>query len=120
MEWSFGQIVAICIWLPTLFSLFNDCKYGPLQGRTNQLPPGLHIVRTNSLVSHSAHASAQDIAQSGTDSLPSSPVAIMNTVVSHLAPSSVELLVFSFGANEPQTEPVSLSITPGPINGGSV
>jgi hypothetical protein len=46
MEWSFGQVVAVSVWLPTVLSFINDCLYGPLRGRTNQLPASLQVVRT--------------------------------------------------------------------------
>ncbi|OAL53281.1 hypothetical protein IQ07DRAFT_585228 [Pyrenochaeta sp. DS3sAY3a] len=44
MEWSFGQIVAATIWLPTLLNFFNDCIFGPIKSRTNQLPDSLEVV----------------------------------------------------------------------------
>jgi hypothetical protein len=44
-EWTFGQIVAMIVWLPSLLALLNDCIYGLLQGRTKQLPDTMTIVR---------------------------------------------------------------------------
>lgn len=44
-EWTFGQIVAIVVWLPSLLSFVNDIVYGPLRGRTEQLPDTIELVR---------------------------------------------------------------------------
>ncbi|KAF2820204.1 hypothetical protein CC86DRAFT_374431 [Ophiobolus disseminans] len=46
-EWSFGQVVAVAVWLPTILSFVNDCVYGPLRGRSNGLPRTLRVVRVD-------------------------------------------------------------------------
>jgi hypothetical protein len=45
-EWSFGQVVAVSVWLPSILSFVNDCVYGLIQGRSNSLPRTLRLVRT--------------------------------------------------------------------------
>jgi hypothetical protein len=50
VEWSFGQIVAVSGWLPTLWMLVNNCIYGPGRGQTNQLPETLEVRRVERLV----------------------------------------------------------------------
>jgi hypothetical protein len=49
-EWSFGQIVAVSGWLPTLLMLLNNCIYGPGRGQTNQLPETLEVRRVEKMV----------------------------------------------------------------------
>jgi hypothetical protein len=44
-QWTFGQIVAMIVWLPILLAFLNDCMYGLLRGRTKQLPDTMTIVR---------------------------------------------------------------------------
>jgi hypothetical protein len=48
LEWSFGQVVAVFVWLPTLLSVVNDCVVGSIRGRTSQLPKTLRVVRADS------------------------------------------------------------------------
>lgn len=60
-EWSFGQIVAVTVWLPSLLSFINDCIYGPLRGRSAQLPEPLSIVRTTSIYHDLLPASAMSL-----------------------------------------------------------
>lgn len=43
-EWTFGQIVAVSVWMPTLLSFINDLVYNPIRGRTNQLPRSFEVV----------------------------------------------------------------------------
>lgn len=49
VDWSFGQIVTVSGWLPTVLMLLNSCIYGPRQGHTNQPPEMLQVVRIDSV-----------------------------------------------------------------------
>lgn len=44
-EWTFGQIVAMIVWLPCLLALLNDVMCGPVRGRSDQLPDTMKVVR---------------------------------------------------------------------------
>lgn len=46
-EWSFGQVVAVAVWLPTILGGLGDAMYGTLRGRANMLPGTLRIVRVD-------------------------------------------------------------------------
>jgi hypothetical protein len=49
VDWSFGQIVAISGWLPTVLILLNKSIYGSQQGNTNQPPRKLQVVEIENL-----------------------------------------------------------------------
>lgn len=44
-EWSFGQVVAVEVWLPTILSFVNDCVYGLLRGGAMGFPRLWRVVR---------------------------------------------------------------------------
>jgi hypothetical protein len=50
-DWTFGQIVSLTVWCPVLLSLANNAIYGPIQGRTEQLPDSLKVVRVSTTLS---------------------------------------------------------------------
>lgn len=70
MDWSFGQIIALSVWLSTVLSFCNDCINGPLIGRTNQLPLPLEVMRLDKIDGKSTNASSlrarHDLEASGT------------------------------------------------------
>lgn len=105
MEWSFGQVVAVSVWLLVLFSLINDCIYGPIRGRTNQLPPSLQVVRRTSLESLQTHALALDDAQSKTGSAPNLNAPIVDTAANYSAQPQTELQVLSSRVKRPSPTP---------------
>lgn len=49
VDWSFGQIVAISGWLPTVLILLNKCIYGSQQRQTDQLQERLQVAKIDSL-----------------------------------------------------------------------
>jgi hypothetical protein len=49
VDWSFGQIVAISGWLPTVLILLNKCIHGSRQAHTVRLPETLQVIKTESL-----------------------------------------------------------------------
>jgi hypothetical protein len=99
-EWTFGQVVAVSVWLPTLLSFVNDCIYGPLRGRSNQLPASLQVVRTdvsNTLSTHEAFPSgSQNDAQLSLSTTPTL------SAVATVRPS-FELQPICRGANEAES-----------------
>jgi hypothetical protein len=46
-DWTFGQIVSLTVWFPVLLSLANNAIYGPVRGRSEQLPDSLKVVRVS-------------------------------------------------------------------------
>jgi hypothetical protein len=46
-EWTFGQVVAVAVWLPTILGGVGDAMYGTLRGRSNMLPDTLKVVRVD-------------------------------------------------------------------------
>lgn len=91
-QWSFGQVVAVAVWLPMLFSFINDWIYGLRRRRTNQLPASLQVVRTNTLDTLPTHLTNQGSDRTSSDS---SLAPIMSKTPAGTGRSSMELQVLA-------------------------